>query len=73
VKRPDFFIVGAFKAGTTALYEYLRAHPQIFMSVPKEPMYFGQDLTPRYTRMTEDEYVALFQDVPGRRCRPARR
>ena len=48
MKRPDFFIVGAFKAGTTALYEYLRAHPQIFMSVPKEPMYFGQDLTPRY-------------------------
>jgi hypothetical protein len=61
VKRPDFFIVGAFKAGTTALYEYLRAHPQIFMSVPKEPMFFGNDLTPRYRRMTQDEYVALFR------------
>jgi hypothetical protein len=63
VKRPDFFIVGAFKAGTTALYEYLRAHPQIFMSVPKEPMYFGADLTPRYRRMTEPEYLALFKDA----------
>src|SRR6185436_3306607 len=61
--RPDFFIVGAFKAGTTALYEYLRVHPQIFMSVPKEPMYFGADLTPRYRRMTEDEYLALFRDA----------
>ena len=70
VKRPDFFIVGAFKAGTTALYEYLRAHPELFMSVPKEPMYFGQDLTPRYRRMTEDEYLALFKDAPSR---PARR
>lgn len=60
MKRPDFFIVGAFKAGTTALYEYLRAHPQIFMSVPKEPMYFGADLTPRYRRMTEPEYLSLF-------------
>jgi hypothetical protein len=60
VKRPDVFIVGAFKAGTTALYEYLRAHPQLFMSVPKEPMYFGADLTPRYTRMTEPEYLQLF-------------
>lgn len=63
MKKPDFFIVGAFKAGTTALYEYLRAHPQIFMSVPKEPMYFGQDLTPRYRRMTEEEYLALFREA----------
>ena len=63
MNRPDFFIVGAFKAGTTALYEYLRAHPQIFMSVPKEPMYFGVDLTPRYRRITQDEYLALFRDA----------
>jgi len=63
VKQPDLFIVGAFKAGTTALYEYLRAHPQIFMSVPKEPMFFGADLTPRYRRMTRDEYLALFADA----------
>lgn len=63
MKRPDLFIVGAFKAGTTAMYEYLRLHPQLFMSVPKEPMYFGADLTPRYRRMTEDEYLALFKDA----------
>jgi Sulfotransferase domain len=61
VKRPDLFIVGAFKSGTTAMYEYLRQHPQVFMSVPKEPMYFGADLTPRYRRMTEEEYVGLFR------------
>jgi len=63
VKRPDLFIIGAFKAGTTAMYEYLRVHPQIFMSVPKEPMYFGSDLTPRYRRMTLDEYLALFKQA----------
>ena len=63
MKRPDFFIVGAFKAGTTAMYEYLRAHPQLFMSVPKEPMYFGQDITPRYRRMTEEEYLGLFKGM----------
>jgi hypothetical protein len=61
VKRPDLFIIGAFKAGTTAMYEYLRVHPQVFMSVPKEPMYFGADLTPRYRRMTDEEYLALFR------------
>jgi hypothetical protein len=65
VKRPDVFIVGAFKAGTTSMYEYLRAHPQIFMSVPKEPTHFGTDLTVRYRRMTDAEYLALF-----RRARP---
>jgi hypothetical protein len=63
VKRPDLFVVGAFKSGTTALYEYLRNHPQVFMCVPKEPMYFGRDLTPRYRRMSEDEYLALFTEA----------
>jgi hypothetical protein len=29
--KPNFFIVGAPKCGTTALYEYLRGHPSIFM------------------------------------------
>jgi hypothetical protein len=61
VKRPDLFIVGAMKAGTTALYEYLRAHPQVFMCVPKEPLYFGSDLKPRFRRMTEAEYLDLFK------------
>ena len=61
MKRPDLFIIGAFKAGTTAMYEYLRAHPEMFMSVPKEPMYFGTDLSARYRRMTESEYLGLFK------------
>jgi hypothetical protein len=59
--RPDFFIVGAFKAGTTALYSYLRQHPQIFMPFLKEPLFFGSDLTRRYGRMTLEEYLALFR------------
>ena len=42
------------------MYEYLRRHPQLFMPDVKEPMYFGSDLTPRYRRMTEEEYLALF-------------
>ena len=38
------FIVGAPKSGTTSLYEYLKGHPQVFMSVVKEPCYFAADL-----------------------------
>ena len=41
---PDFFIVGQHKSGTTALYEMLRRHPQIYMPDMKEPRYFASDL-----------------------------
>ena len=58
--KPDFLIVGAFKSGSTALYEGLRRHPQIFMPFHKEPLYFGDDLTRRYGRYTEAEYLHLF-------------
>jgi hypothetical protein len=37
---PNFFIIGAGKAGTTALHRYLKQHPQIFMSEPKELSFF---------------------------------
>jgi Sulfotransferase family len=45
---PDFFIVGHAKCGTTALYDMLRRHPQIFMpeykrGSGKEPWYFAKD------------------------------
>ncbi len=39
---PNFFIVGSAKAGTTSLYQYLRRHPEVFMSPVKEPHYFSQ-------------------------------
>ncbi|HTY95427.1 MAG TPA: sulfotransferase [Solirubrobacteraceae bacterium] len=47
-RMPDFFIVGHAKSGTTALYEMLRRHPQVFMpeykgGAGKEPWYFAQD------------------------------
>src|SRR2546427_13119543 len=41
---PDFFIVGQHKSGTTALYEMLRRHLQIYMSDVKEPRFFASDL-----------------------------
>jgi hypothetical protein len=43
-KLPNFFLAGAPKAGTTALYQYLGQHPDIYMSPVKEPNFFAEEL-----------------------------
>jgi len=44
---PNFFVVGAVKAGTTAFHNLLDQHPEIYMSPIKEPNFFAQtDLKP---------------------------
>ena len=42
--KPNFFIIGAPKCGTTSLHNYLKSHSQITMSNPKEPHYFSKDI-----------------------------
>lgn len=37
---PNFLIIGAMKSGTTSLYHYVRAHPQVFMPNEKELAFF---------------------------------
>ena len=70
LRVPDFFIVGHAKSGTTALYEMLRGHPQIYMPEEKEPWYFATDMRPRFKHPmagaapeTLEEYLALFADA----------
>lgn len=58
--KPNFLIVGAPKCGTTALYEYLRPHPNIFMSDVKEPHYFAKDLGTYPRIKTAEDYAELF-------------
>lgn len=41
--KPNFFIVGAAKAVTTAIYEYLVQHPDVYMSSVKEPNFFATE------------------------------
>lgn len=49
IKRPNFFVVGVVKGGTTALYHILKAHPDIYMSPIKEVNYFSKhDIHPEY-------------------------
>jgi len=64
---PDFFIVGHAKSGTTALYEMLRGHPQIYMPELKEPWFFASDMRPRFQPpragvppQNLEEYLTLF-------------
>lgn len=62
VRTPDFFIVGAPKCGTTALYEYLRQHPDVFLPETKEIPYFGTDLLLK-PRCTPEAFRAHFADA----------
>ncbi len=76
-RLPDFLIIGAPKAGTTALHAGLTQHPQLRLSVPKEPKYFmcGDAPPPFYVGPGDahsrrewiwrrDDYVRLFADLP---------
>lgn len=60
--KPNFFIIGAPKCGTTALCEYLKIHPHIYISEPKEPHYFAQDFEQYRVVKTMEEYLRLFDE-----------
>jgi hypothetical protein len=40
---PNFLVIGAMKTGTSSVHQYLRGHPQIFMTREKEPSFFGRN------------------------------
>ena len=44
--KPNFFIVGAAKSGTSSLFYYLELHPDVYMSPIKEPHYFAHEYFP---------------------------
>ncbi len=67
--RPNFFIVGAPKCGTTALYEYLHPHPNIFMPQVKEPHFFASDLGTYPAIKTLEDYTRLFAESTERHTR----
>ena len=62
---PNLFIVGAMRAGTTSLYEYLKNIPDIYMSPVKEPKYFSEERDSEYTGVKrikdKTEYLTLFE------------
>ncbi|HEY0517303.1 MAG TPA: sulfotransferase [Solirubrobacteraceae bacterium] len=65
-RLPDFFLAGHPKCGTTALYDMLRRHPQVFMPEVKEPRWFAPDLRSPYRSGPDgqsgfENYLALFE------------
>jgi len=64
---PNFFIVGAPKAGTTSLFEYVKEIPGIYMSPKKEPYYFCRKMIPDYHYVPpirdKQKYLSLFSNV----------
>jgi len=65
VNKPNFFIVGAPKCGTTAMNDYLAQHPDIFMA-KKEIHYFGSDLKTRL-KISESEYLQYFREAGNKK------
>ncbi|XVQ06635.1 sulfotransferase family protein [Spirillospora sp. CA-255316] len=73
---PDFLVIGAPKAGTTALHAALARHPSLYMSPVKEPKFFltdgppparggpGDAQTYREHVWRRADYEALFDDAP---------
>ena len=66
-KWPNLFIVGAPKAGTSSLYEYLKKIPGIYMSPIKEPHYFDIQTIPTNHKLNpirdKKKYLSLFKKV----------
>ena len=75
MKKANLFIVGMPKSGTTALYYFLKEHPDIFMSDWKEPHFFCKDIqesSDKYHKKkkyfnfrTLNEYNQLFEKAKG--------
>ena len=76
MNRPNLFLIGSMKSGTTTLHELLARHPQLSMCEPKEPCYFvaPDDLSRLWPEMwrkgfwkSEEAYLGLFPAKPDAR------
>ena len=72
---PQFLVIGAYKSGSTAIQEALRAHPQIFLPA-KGPSFFAFDEAPAIDRPLPpgtvrdwEAYQALFAGAPAEAVR----
>lgn len=60
--KPNLFIIGAPKSGTTSLSKYLSLYKEISFSVIKEPFYWTDEIKNDYKIDTMDQYLRLFHE-----------
>jgi hypothetical protein len=65
MRKPNFFLIGAPKCGTTSIAAWLAEHPQVYFSPVKEPMYFATDAQIR-TIVSLEAYEQLFAGATSR-------
>lgn len=65
--RPNLFIVGAPKCGTTAWVSYLSGHPNVFFSRSKEPHFFNTDIPNFRWVKSQQEYLKLFSQSDNKK------
>jgi len=57
IRLPTFLLLGPPKCGTTALAQYLGAHPDVFLSRPKEPHFFDSDYAKGLGSYLDDHFA----------------
>jgi hypothetical protein len=76
-KLPNFLIVGAAKAGTTSLYNYLKEHPDIYLSDRKEGLFLSEmkdfdgensEVANKVRCKSLEEYKTFFKDLKNEKC-----
>ena len=70
--RPNLFIVGQPKSGTSALFAFLKGHPDVCVSATKEPQYFNRDINSQYFYLSkqernEENYLQLYAHCSGQK------
>jgi hypothetical protein len=71
MRKPNFFIVGHPRSGTSSLHRYLQQHPDVFMTPIKEPNFFSTDFRSEsdafhkkslyFPFRTEEQYLGLYK------------
>ena len=61
MRTPNFFLVGAPRCGTTAIYRWLREHPQVYLPGVKECHYFATDFGSFRSVQSHQQYLRLFE------------